>query len=64
MKNLIKFKHVSNDCSPSTTEEKIRDYTDLEYHAAEKRGREADDCERIFSGCNNYFLDKITKIFT
>ncbi|KAK4881400.1 hypothetical protein RN001_004719 [Aquatica leii] len=49
--------------TPSTTKEQMKQYSDVEYHAAEKYGREQHDCERIFTGCNTYIFKEFTRLF-
>ncbi|KAB0800276.1 hypothetical protein PPYR_06016 [Photinus pyralis] len=53
---------VQTILTPSTTKESISQYSDVEYHAAEKYGRQKYNCERLFSGCNLYFFNQFTKL--
>ncbi|KAF5307132.1 hypothetical protein FQR65_LT07116 [Abscondita terminalis] len=49
--------------TPSSTKERPKRYSDVEYHAAEKYGRQQHNCERIFTGCDTYFFTEFTRLF-
>lgn len=47
---------------PSSTKESVLSNSDLEYFAAEKYGKEQNNCNVLFPGCNVDLIEVFTRI--
>ncbi|XP_015840908.2 uncharacterized protein LOC107399276 [Tribolium castaneum] len=50
--------------TPSTTRETLDNHLNCEYHAAEKLGKEVDNCEALFPECPLNFIQQFTKMLS
>ncbi|XP_018323163.2 uncharacterized protein LOC108735625 [Agrilus planipennis] len=48
--------------TPSTTSEEIEDYSDMEYYAAEKLGKQTGNCHVLYSECSFSLVSTFTKL--